>query len=162
MHFWSFDEDGHSPLSEDLCQDFGLPTTFRISQFSWSYSWSNDAYDSLRQYQLLRGFDPSTTDFAQSLGYDKNIYQTLSDSDRFAQVSKEPALEDGASMSTAQISGLEEPTTSHPTRQPFESTTPSTRRPSFWSAIFLPPSLEISGSSDTPAQTRDLDIEDID
>ncbi|KAK1216648.1 hypothetical protein PQX77_020716 [Marasmius sp. AFHP31] len=162
VHFWSSDENGHSPLSEDLCRIFGLPTTFSIGQFSQSYSWSNDAYNSLRQYQLLRGFDPSTTDFARSLGYDENIYQTLSDSDRFAQVSKEPALKDGASMSTAQISGLEEPTTSHPTRQPFKSPSPSTRRPSFWSTIFLPPSSEISGSSDTPAHTCDLDIEDID
>ncbi|KAK1222636.1 hypothetical protein PQX77_014510 [Marasmius sp. AFHP31] len=27
IHFWSFDEEGHSPLSDDLCQDFGLPTS---------------------------------------------------------------------------------------------------------------------------------------
>ncbi|KAK1234263.1 hypothetical protein PQX77_002538, partial [Marasmius sp. AFHP31] len=87
VHFWSFDEDGHSPLSHNLCLHFGLPTTFSISQISESYSWSNNAYDSLRQYQLLRGFDPSTTDVARSLGYE-NIFQPLSDSDWFAQVGK--------------------------------------------------------------------------
>ncbi|KAK1216165.1 hypothetical protein PQX77_021218 [Marasmius sp. AFHP31] len=88
VHFWSFDEEGHSPLSDNLCQDFGLPTTFSISQFFWSYSWSNDAYDSLRQYQILRGFDPSTADFARSLGFDEHIFQPPSDSDRFAQVNQ--------------------------------------------------------------------------
>ncbi|KAK1217450.1 hypothetical protein PQX77_019887 [Marasmius sp. AFHP31] len=87
VHFWSFDEDGQSPLSHNLCQDFGLPTMFSISQYPYSYSWSNEAYNSLRQYQLLRGFDPSTADFARSLGYE-NIFQPLSDSDRFAQVGK--------------------------------------------------------------------------
>ncbi|KAK1221226.1 hypothetical protein PQX77_015968 [Marasmius sp. AFHP31] len=88
VHFWSFDEEGHSPLSDDLCQDFGLPTTLRIYQHFYSYSWSNDAYDFLRQYQLLRGFDPSTTDFARSLAFDKNIFQPLSDLDRFAHVNQ--------------------------------------------------------------------------
>ncbi|KAK1234021.1 hypothetical protein PQX77_002786, partial [Marasmius sp. AFHP31] len=121
---------GHSPLSDDLCQEFGLPTTFSISQDSCSYSWSNDAYDPLRQYQLLRGFDPSTTDFARSLGYDENIYQTPSNSDRFAQVDEEPALEDGASMLAAHISAPEDPMTTHPAQKSSESTTSSTRRTS--------------------------------
>ncbi|KAK1216646.1 hypothetical protein PQX77_020714 [Marasmius sp. AFHP31] len=162
VHFWSFDEDGHSPLSDDLCQDFGLPTTFSISQYSYSYSWSNEAYDSLRQYQLLRGFDPSTTDFARSLGFDENIFQPLSESDRFAQVNQELPLEDGAPMLAAHLSAPEGPITAHPNQKPLEATTYNAHRSSFWSPIFLPPSSEISGSSDTPAQTRDLDIEDID
>ncbi|KAK1219299.1 hypothetical protein PQX77_017988 [Marasmius sp. AFHP31] len=162
VHFWSFDEDGQSPLSHNLCLDFGLPTTFDTYQVSESYSWSNDAYDSLRQYQLLRGFDPSTTDFARSLGYDKNIYQTLSDSDRFAQVNQELRLKDGASTSTAQIPVPEYPTTTHPTGQPFESATSSTQQPSFWSAIFLPTSSEVSGGSNTTAKILNLDYEEVD
>ncbi|KAK1234578.1 hypothetical protein PQX77_002220, partial [Marasmius sp. AFHP31] len=88
IHFWSFDEEGQSLRSHNLCQDFGLPTTLTLTQLSRSFSWSNDAYHSLRQYQLLRGFDPSTTDFARSLGFDENIFQPLSDSDRFAQVNQ--------------------------------------------------------------------------
>ncbi|KAK1220086.1 hypothetical protein PQX77_017166 [Marasmius sp. AFHP31] len=88
VHFWSFDEDGQSPLSCNLCQDFGLPITFDTYQVSELYSWPNNAYDSLSQYQLLRGFDPSTADFARSLGFDENIFRPLSDSDRFAQVNQ--------------------------------------------------------------------------
>ncbi|KAK1234776.1 hypothetical protein PQX77_002015 [Marasmius sp. AFHP31] len=162
IHFWSFDEDGHSPLPCNLCQDFGLPTTFTIYQVSESFSWPNNAYDSLRQYQLLRGFDPSTADFARSLGFDKNIFQPLSDSDRFAQVNQELPLEDGASMLAAHLSAPEGPIAAHPIQEPLEATTYNAHQSSFWSPIFLPPSSGISGSSDTPAQTCDLDIEDID
>ncbi|KAK1226166.1 hypothetical protein PQX77_010864 [Marasmius sp. AFHP31] len=132
IYFWSFDEDGQSPLSHNLCQYFGLPTTFRIYQFSESYSWSNEAFNSLRQYQLLRGFDPSTADFARSLGYE-NIFQPLSDSDRFAQVGKgssQPPLKDEASTLAAHISAPEDPMTTHPAQKSSESTTSSTRRTS--------------------------------
>ncbi|KAK1216647.1 hypothetical protein PQX77_020715 [Marasmius sp. AFHP31] len=132
VHFWSFDEDGQSPLSRNLCQDFGLPTTFSISQSPYSVSWSNEAYDSLRQYQLLRGFDPSTADFARSLGYE-NIFQPLSDSDRFAQVGKgssQPPLKDEASTLAAHISAPEDPMTTHPAQKSSEPTTSSTRRTS--------------------------------
>ncbi|KAK1219300.1 hypothetical protein PQX77_017989 [Marasmius sp. AFHP31] len=183
VHFWSFDEDGQSPFSHNLCLDLGLPTTFSIPHFSWSCSWSSDAYDSLRQYQILRGFDPSTADFARSLGFDQNLFQPLSDSDRFAQVNQgsfhpsppfaivrspsilfaELPLEDEAeaSMLAAHVSAPEDPVTAHPNQKPLEPTTYNARRFSFWSPIFLPPSSEISGSSDTPAQTCKLDIEDI-
>ncbi|KAK1228969.1 hypothetical protein PQX77_007979 [Marasmius sp. AFHP31] len=88
LHYWSFDEDGHSTLPDNLCNNFGLPTTLRLLQLFESRSWSNDAYSCLRQYQLLRGFDPSATDFARSLGYDQNIFHPLSDSDQFAQVNQ--------------------------------------------------------------------------
>ncbi|KAJ8079193.1 hypothetical protein PM082_021693 [Marasmius tenuissimus] len=125
LHFWSFDEDGQSPLSDDLCHDFGLPTELRLYQYFISRSWSHEAYSRLRQYQILRGFDPSTTDFARSLGYDENIFHPLRDSDRFAQVNQEPSLEIGASTETAYVSTLEGPTTAHPTQltHGFKSTT---------------------------------------
>ncbi|KAJ8079166.1 hypothetical protein PM082_021666 [Marasmius tenuissimus] len=89
LHYWSFDEDGESPLSDNVCLDFGLPMALEFSRSFYSeLSWSDDAYRRIHQYQLLRGFDPSTTDFAQSLGFDNYIYQPLSDSDRFAQVNQ--------------------------------------------------------------------------
>ncbi|KAK1215021.1 hypothetical protein PQX77_022387 [Marasmius sp. AFHP31] len=156
VYFWSFDEEGHSPLSDNLCLDFGLQTTLRLTQLSFSYSWSNDAYDSLRQYQLLRGFDPSTADFAQSLGYDKNIYQTPSNSDRFAQVNEEPPLKDGASTSAAQISALEDPTATHPAQKSSEPMTSSTRR----TFLPTPPGAETAVKYDAePKSTARLSTE---
>ncbi|KAK1219585.1 hypothetical protein PQX77_017681 [Marasmius sp. AFHP31] len=152
IHFWSFDEDGHSSLSHNLCLDFGLPTTFSIYQVSESFSWSNDAYDSLRQYQLLRGFDPSTADFTRSLGFDKNIFQPLSDSDRFAQL----PLMDGASTSAAQISALEDPTTTHPAQKSSEHMTSSTRQTS----LSTHPVAETAVKYDTePESTASLSTE---
>ncbi|KAK1220087.1 hypothetical protein PQX77_017167 [Marasmius sp. AFHP31] len=156
VHFWSFDEDGHSPLSDDLCLDFGLPTTFNISQLSESSSWSNDAYDSLRQYQILRGFDPSTTDFARSLGFDENIFQPLSDSDRFAQISKEPALENGASMLAAHISAPEDPMTTQSAQKSSEHTASSTHRTS----LSIPSVAETAVKHDAePESTASLSTE---
>ncbi|KAK1220089.1 hypothetical protein PQX77_017169 [Marasmius sp. AFHP31] len=128
VHFWSFDQDGHSP--DDLCLDLRLPMTFWISGFSESYSWSNDAYDSLRQYQILRGFDPSTADFARSLGYEQNIFDPLRDSDRFAQVNQEPPLKDGALMLAAHVSAPEDPMTTQSAQKSSESTASSTRQTS--------------------------------
>ncbi|KAK1219587.1 hypothetical protein PQX77_017683 [Marasmius sp. AFHP31] len=71
-------------------------------------------------------------------------------------------LEDGALMLAAHLSAPEGPIAAHPIKKPLEATNYNARRSSFWSPIFLPPSSEISGSSGTPAHTRDLDIEDID
>ncbi|KAK1223473.1 hypothetical protein PQX77_013653 [Marasmius sp. AFHP31] len=131
MHFWSFDEDGHSLLSHNLCHTFGLPTTFSIHhQFFRSWSWSNNAYDSLRQYQILRGFDPSTADFARSLEYEQNIFHPLRDSDRFAQVNQEPPLKDGASMLAAHVSAPEDPMTTQSAQKSSEFTASSTRQTS--------------------------------
>ncbi|KAK1234220.1 hypothetical protein PQX77_002580, partial [Marasmius sp. AFHP31] len=130
VHFWSFDEDGQCPLSDDLCLGLGLPMTFSISQFSSSHSWSNDAYDSLRQYQILRGFDPSTTDFARSLGFDENIFHPLRNSDRFAQVNQELSLEEGTLTLAAHVPASEDPITTHPAQKSSELTTSSTRRTS--------------------------------
>ncbi|KAK1223951.1 hypothetical protein PQX77_013159 [Marasmius sp. AFHP31] len=116
LHYWSFDEAGHSTLSDDLYNDFGLPKTLHFFQYFMSRSWSNDAYSCSRQYQLLRGFDPSTTDFARSLGYDHRLFHPLSNSDRFAQVNQEPPLEDGASALAAHVPTTEDLITAHPTR----------------------------------------------
>ncbi|KAK1216157.1 hypothetical protein PQX77_021210 [Marasmius sp. AFHP31] len=156
VHFWSFDEDGQSQLSDNLCLDFGLPTTFSISQFSQSFSSSNNAYDSLRQYQLLRGFDPSTADFARSLGFDKNIFQPLSDSDRFAQVNHDPPLKDGASTLAAHVSAPQDPITTHAAQKSSEPTTSSTRRAS----LPTPPGAETAVKHDAgPEFTARLSTE---
>ncbi|KAK1216170.1 hypothetical protein PQX77_021223, partial [Marasmius sp. AFHP31] len=86
------------------------------------------------------------------------LYANISFSEGLTQL----PLEDGASMLAAHLSAPEGPIAAHPIQKPLEATTYNAHRSSFWSPIFLPPSSGISGSSDTPAQTRDLDIEDID
>ncbi|KAJ8080348.1 hypothetical protein PM082_017181 [Marasmius tenuissimus] len=86
VHHWSFCEDGHPPLSHEVCRDLGFPVELTFSYKGYiSRYWPNDSYKYAHQYQILRGFDPNTTDFARHLGFESD-FQPLSDSDRFEQV----------------------------------------------------------------------------
>ncbi|KAJ8089599.1 hypothetical protein PM082_014855 [Marasmius tenuissimus] len=83
LHHWSFHEDGQSQLSPETCHDLGLPVDLYLDHRSLnSYSWSTDHYKTLHHYQLLRGFDPATTDFARHLGYHL-VFQPQNDDNRF-------------------------------------------------------------------------------
>ncbi|KAK7026087.1 hypothetical protein VNI00_015733 [Paramarasmius palmivorus] len=70
-HFWSLDENGQSEMSEEDCRRWGIPELGK--SLDWDYlklrSWPTDVYTALRKWQVARGFDPSTADWAQSLGY---------------------------------------------------------------------------------------------
>ncbi|KAL0581202.1 hypothetical protein V5O48_000790 [Marasmius crinis-equi] len=65
--FWSFAPDGQIPISNNLSHYLGLPVrlSLRFSEISWDTS----IYQRLRDYQVARGFDPTTTNFAQHAGY---------------------------------------------------------------------------------------------
>ncbi|KAK1230893.1 hypothetical protein PQX77_005997 [Marasmius sp. AFHP31] len=94
LHFWSSHEDGQKPLPLDICDELGLPTTLGYSGFHYpSFFWRTKSYKQLDEYQRLRGFNPTTTDFAQHLGYDGNIFQPINDTDRFDEDYEEPSLE---------------------------------------------------------------------
>ncbi|KAL0566827.1 hypothetical protein V5O48_015176, partial [Marasmius crinis-equi] len=85
LHHWSFDSTGQHPLPPETCEDLGLPTEldFEVS-LNIRYRWTNEACKWMHEYQLARGFDPKTPDFARHLGY--STYQVQSDSDRFEDV----------------------------------------------------------------------------
>ncbi|KAK1229977.1 hypothetical protein PQX77_006946, partial [Marasmius sp. AFHP31] len=87
LHFWSFHEDGQHRLSPKSCLHFGLPIELELSHVC-NRSWKTNNYKSIHQYQQLRGFDPTTTDFAQHLGYGY-IFQPIHHSDRFMEVDQE-------------------------------------------------------------------------
>ncbi|KAK1219116.1 hypothetical protein PQX77_018175 [Marasmius sp. AFHP31] len=89
LHHWSFHEDGHSHISPELCFHLGLPVELDYySPSCYSCSWPATTYKYFHQYQIARGFDPTTADLARHLGYD-NIFQPLGDSDRFEDVHKD-------------------------------------------------------------------------
>ncbi|KAK1231790.1 hypothetical protein PQX77_005082 [Marasmius sp. AFHP31] len=69
LHFWSFDETGQIPLSAGVCHCFGLPVELMLSGHHTYYTYSNETYQLVRQYQLARGFDLGTADFAKYLGH---------------------------------------------------------------------------------------------
>ncbi|KAK1225158.1 hypothetical protein PQX77_011914 [Marasmius sp. AFHP31] len=103
LHYWSFREDGNSPLSHETCHYLGLPTALRPDCYLSSHSWTTHVYKIIHGYQLLRGFDPRTTDFARHIGYDDPIFQPVDDPARFEELREE------------QITGSPEPPVdSHP------------------------------------------------
>ncbi|KAF9260915.1 hypothetical protein L218DRAFT_842153, partial [Marasmius fiardii PR-910] len=65
--YWSRDSSGQSVISLEEQKEMGLPGITVDEELTFQH-WSEEAYDCLRKYQELRGFDPSTTDFARSLG----------------------------------------------------------------------------------------------
>ncbi|KAL0570965.1 hypothetical protein V5O48_010994 [Marasmius crinis-equi] len=71
--FWSFDQDGQTPIPADLCRRLGLPPW--LSPETWEYTWRTSTYKALRDYQIARKFDPTTTNFAQHHGY--RIYDVV-------------------------------------------------------------------------------------
>ncbi|KAJ8089554.1 hypothetical protein PM082_014810 [Marasmius tenuissimus] len=86
LHHWSFHEDSQPQLSPETCHDLGLPIDLYFQTWgSRSCSWSTDHYKSLHRYQLLRGFDPTTTDFARHLGH-RYVFQTQNNDNRFEEV----------------------------------------------------------------------------
>ncbi|KAL0569654.1 hypothetical protein V5O48_012309 [Marasmius crinis-equi] len=85
LHYWSFDPTGQHPLPPKICEELGLPVELSLEcQVPWQLRWNNEHYKRMHQYQLARGFDPKTTEFARHLGYP--IYQVQIDSDRFEDV----------------------------------------------------------------------------
>ncbi|KAK1230892.1 hypothetical protein PQX77_005996 [Marasmius sp. AFHP31] len=94
LHFWSFHEDGQNPFPPNICNNLGLPTMLEYTDWGYeSYSWSTKYYRQLDEYQRLRGFDPTTTDFARHTGCAQNIFNPVNDNDRFNEVHTEPSVE---------------------------------------------------------------------
>jgi hypothetical protein len=69
-HFWSLDENGRSEMTEEECRRWGVP---ELDANGWyydrdMYTWPSHVYPAIRNWQVARGFDPTTADFARSLG----------------------------------------------------------------------------------------------
>ncbi|KAK1234277.1 hypothetical protein PQX77_002523 [Marasmius sp. AFHP31] len=87
LHFWSFHEGGRHPLSTEVCNNLGLPIALQIAKGSpHSTSWSTKHFKLIHRYQLLRGFDPTTTDFARHLGRNNSLFQPINNSDQFTEI----------------------------------------------------------------------------
>ncbi|KAK1225900.1 hypothetical protein PQX77_011148 [Marasmius sp. AFHP31] len=158
LHYWSFHKDGCSPLSPDTCRGLGLPTELVYRHSFHAISWSNEDYQRIHQYQLLRGFDPSTTDFARHLGHDDILFQSVNDSDRF-EIHQESPPESRSSTPTSDIS--DESEDSALIEPILASTTSGTRlgHTGFWSPAFRPSPVEVSSELATTTEALDLDVD---
>ncbi|KAK1225138.1 hypothetical protein PQX77_011920 [Marasmius sp. AFHP31] len=158
LHHWSFHEDGCSPLSPDTCFSLGLPIELEYNYSCHALSWSNEDYQRLHQYQVLRGFDPSTTDFARHIGYDDILFQPVNDSDRF-EIHQESPPKSRPSTPASDILGefedlalVEQATTSESSGTRLGST-------SSWSPVFLPSAAEVSSELVTTVDTPNVDVD---
>ncbi|ESK90639.1 hypothetical protein Moror_4208 [Moniliophthora roreri MCA 2997] len=67
-HFWSFDESGRSEVPKDERQ--GIPRLIGHVRFGMEkVVWPPYVYNAIHDWQIARGFDSNSTDFALSLGY---------------------------------------------------------------------------------------------
>ncbi|KAL0575959.1 hypothetical protein V5O48_006013 [Marasmius crinis-equi] len=76
--FWSFEEDGHLPILDDLCKYLGLPIKLEFKCRKRSFP--TQIYWAMQDYQILRGFDPTTADFAQHCGFYDFVFDPVQSS----------------------------------------------------------------------------------
>ncbi|KAF9261832.1 hypothetical protein L218DRAFT_988702 [Marasmius fiardii PR-910] len=88
-YFWSHDPSGQDQLSPDMCRYLGLPITLCITAEYSQLFWPTKVYKALHDYQVSRGFDPTTTDFAQFHGL--NIFEIVAPENQFQEVDVEEA-----------------------------------------------------------------------
>ncbi|KAK7021734.1 hypothetical protein VNI00_017311 [Paramarasmius palmivorus] len=70
-HFWSLDKNGRSEMTEEECRRWGVPELDTDVDFGelYVFTWPSYVYAAIHNWQVARGFDPTTTNFAWSLGY---------------------------------------------------------------------------------------------
>ncbi|KAF9266046.1 hypothetical protein L218DRAFT_92579 [Marasmius fiardii PR-910] len=65
VHSWSHDENGQTSIPHYHCESLGLPTRLRVEYlFSCQYFWPTETYKTIHNWQIARGFDPITNEFA--------------------------------------------------------------------------------------------------
>ncbi|KAK1216603.1 hypothetical protein PQX77_020723 [Marasmius sp. AFHP31] len=185
LHYWSFDEDGRSPLPPDTCHGLGLPNELKCESNFRAICWTNEHYQNIHQYQVLRGFDPSTTDFARHIRvgyeYDDILFQPANDSDRFQihqgllhrshhsdiaclTFSNSLAGPPPESRPSTLISDIEdiEDSEEFALFEPILRSAATGTRPgstSFWSPVFLPSATEVLSELATTMETLNLDVD---
>uniref|UniRef100_A0A0W0FFL4 Uncharacterized protein n=1 Tax=Moniliophthora roreri TaxID=221103 RepID=A0A0W0FFL4_MONRR len=68
-YFWSFNETGQSQMSEEECEQWGLPVLTFNTGYPRLRSWPTHVYTALQDWQKAQGFNPTTSEWAQSMGY---------------------------------------------------------------------------------------------
>uniref|UniRef100_A0A0W0FXK7 Uncharacterized protein n=1 Tax=Moniliophthora roreri TaxID=221103 RepID=A0A0W0FXK7_MONRR len=68
VSFWSLDRNGISEIPETECKRMGLPIIILDQVELYFHTWPKYVYDGLHAWQVARGFDIATADFARSLG----------------------------------------------------------------------------------------------
>uniref|UniRef100_A0A0W0EV26 Uncharacterized protein n=1 Tax=Moniliophthora roreri TaxID=221103 RepID=A0A0W0EV26_MONRR len=90
-HVWSFDEDGQSRVPEEEWARWGIPIlTPDTRSFTLLRSWPTHIYSALHNWQISRGFDPSTADWARECGYPELEIVGAKKDSRLKKITEQP------------------------------------------------------------------------
>ncbi|KAF9262445.1 hypothetical protein L218DRAFT_1000650 [Marasmius fiardii PR-910] len=89
FYFWTLDPLGRYSLSPAMCKYLGLPLKISLNVMRFQESWPTKVYEQISAYQIARGFDPKTTDFARSFGFP--VFEIVAPQNRFQDVHIEEA-----------------------------------------------------------------------
>ncbi|KAG7088007.1 hypothetical protein E1B28_012046 [Marasmius oreades] len=80
LYYYSLDPDGKSVMTESQCLSLQLPFIVPNVVVD-AYTWNAGVYDLISAWQEKKGFDPTTINFAHSLGYPimEVIYSNVND-----------------------------------------------------------------------------------
>ncbi|ESK85425.1 hypothetical protein Moror_5893 [Moniliophthora roreri MCA 2997] len=106
-HYWSFNEAGESEMSEEDRNHLRLPKFIPSLEEISIHSWPSYVYDAIQKWQVARGFDPITTDFAESLGLPA-LEETgaRKRTNRFEEIVKEPSRSFWTALAGSDISAF--------------------------------------------------------
>ncbi|THU95060.1 hypothetical protein K435DRAFT_839626 [Dendrothele bispora CBS 962.96] len=68
LYYWSLDPDGSCPLSKRVTEALGLPELIPKAWARVAGGFEDYQYEATKQFQLFRGYNPSTQEFAQRHG----------------------------------------------------------------------------------------------
>ncbi|KAG7096307.1 hypothetical protein E1B28_003753 [Marasmius oreades] len=144
--FWSSDENGKTRISNRTCRYLGLPAGRCVTNGarSWWHSWPTQVYKDIRKWQVSRGFDPTTTDFARYLKHP--IFDVIqSGTSRFEELNKD------SEYLSLDLLFYDTQDTTKERNPPETKQSAASKSNSIWSLLTAPFSCEAFEGSDIPA-----------
>ncbi|KAK7060717.1 hypothetical protein VNI00_000448 [Paramarasmius palmivorus] len=102
VFFWSYDENGSTQIPGYIQRYLDLPKLTLTAPHILLRSWPKYVYDAIHTWQVARGFDPTTSDFARSLGF--STYQAASREDFDAETSMSETVDDPSRCQSDMVS----------------------------------------------------------
>ncbi|KAF9255288.1 hypothetical protein L218DRAFT_1008748 [Marasmius fiardii PR-910] len=99
LYYWSADRDGLSKMTEEELVRLDLPC-YAPKVTTYLQHWLLEDYDFMRDFQEAKGFDPTTTDFARSIGVsilevvvtEKERFEPEEDRFKFVSDNNDPSI----------------------------------------------------------------------
>jgi hypothetical protein len=67
-YYWAFDPSGITRLSDEDAKEIGVPQVLLDTRITGN-TWTQQDYEIMDEIQIAQGFNPDTTELANTLGY---------------------------------------------------------------------------------------------